>query len=144
VTAVLDGLSAPAMGAGESQAVGLGALSLAMLAVSVDGTCSAWRCPHRPECCTRRSRTCNGSRRDTSSCSPPRCSRPCRRTSRGMDMALLVSADTALAAIVFTLPFLSASNAPKKAAQPVMPGSSPFCVHAAAMHGFCGNAKRRR
>jgi hypothetical protein len=39
---------------------------------------------------------------------------------RGMDMALLVSADIALAGIVFTLPFLSASNAPKKAAQPVM------------------------
>ena len=57
MTAVLDGLSAPAVGAGESQAAGLGALSLAMLAVSVDGTCSAWRCPLWPECCTRRSRT---------------------------------------------------------------------------------------
>jgi hypothetical protein len=37
-----------------------------------------------------------------------------------MDMALLVSADIALACIVFTLPFLPASNVPKKAAQPVM------------------------
>jgi hypothetical protein len=92
VTAVLDGLSAPAVGAGESQAVGLGALSLAMLAVSVDGTCSAWRCPHRPECCTRRSRTCNGSRRQV----------PVRLRERKMAKTL------------------------------------------ASMHGFCGNAKRRR
>ena len=33
---------------------------------------------------------------------------------RGMDMALLVSADIALAGIVFTLPFLPASNARRR------------------------------
>ncbi len=38
MAAVLDGLSASAVGTGESQAVGLGVLRRAMLAVSVDGT----------------------------------------------------------------------------------------------------------
>ena len=73
---------------------------------------------------------------------------------RGMDMAQLVSADIALAGIVFTLHFLSASNTPKKAAQPasiVLNSQVPVRLRErkmaktlAAMHGFCGKANRRR
>ena len=61
---------------------------------------------------------------------------------RGMDMALLVSADIALAGIIFTLLFLPASNAPKKAAQPVRRRG---CREAAGKYrSGCVNAKWRR
>jgi len=121
VAAVLDGLPAPAVGTGESQTVGLGALSLAMLAVSVDGTVLSVALPTL-------ARALYASESDlqwfsqgyflvlTADMLPA----VQADFARGMDMALLVSADIALAGIVFTLPFLSASNAPKKAAQPVM------------------------
>jgi hypothetical protein len=122
--------------------------------------CSAWRCPLWPECCTRRSRDLQwfslGYFLVLAAAMLPAVQAD---FARGMDMALLVSADIAPAGIVFILPFLPASNARRglrsrswtdgEAAgkQPASTGQArerKMANTLAAMHGFCGKAKRRR
>ncbi|MGP7998679.1 MAG: hypothetical protein ACLPKI_15385 [Streptosporangiaceae bacterium] len=77
MAAVLDGLSAPALGTGESQASDLQWFSSGYFLVLTAAMLPAVQADF----------------------------------ARGMDMALLVSADIALAGIIFTLLFLPASNA---------------------------------